>query len=139
MAYQILDEPRPGKRANLVVDPSGILLASMVIPLLWQPPLHGRFWLPFLWLLANSWFMGSPTFRRELRTSITSLILLALIPFLSSALMSTTPTQENIDTVVPYIRVLMFGFFFFSLYYVATMQAGPYAIFTYLRPVHDSA
>ncbi len=133
MSYQILDEPKPGKQANLVVDPTGILLASIVIPLLWTPPMYGRFWIPFLWLIANSWFMGSPTFRKELFTSIFSLVLLALIPFISIALLGALQMDEHLQAAAPYVRITMNAFFFFSLYYVVAMQASAYAIFSYLR------
>ena len=57
MTYVVPDEPQPEHLADLVVRPSGPLLASM---------LCGA-WLAWPWFAVNTIAMGSPTRRTELR------------------------------------------------------------------------
>lgn len=54
-SYHIIDEPKRGALANLVVDPFWPLLATMLV--------GGGFGLA--WLAFNAWAVGSPTRVRE--------------------------------------------------------------------------
>jgi hypothetical protein len=55
MSYRILDEPRPGALARVVVNPLWPLLAVML----------GGAWLGWPWFVLNAWAVGSPTRLRE--------------------------------------------------------------------------
>ncbi|MDZ7904263.1 MAG: hypothetical protein U5L01_17805 [Rheinheimera sp.] len=46
-SYRIIDEPRLKKSQQLIVDPTLIFFAAMLVPMLVEIPLWGKFWLPF--------------------------------------------------------------------------------------------
>jgi hypothetical protein len=137
VTYQIIDEPKPGKREQLVVDPTVILFLSIFIPLFWSPPLNGRFWIPFVWILANGWFMGSPTLRKEIGIALLTILAMVMLPFLSATVLETLALGISMADVVPYLRIVLFGMFFLGLYYIVFIQSVPYSIIKYLRELHE--
>ncbi|WP_157678255.1 hypothetical protein [Oleiphilus messinensis] len=131
--YQIIDEPKPRAYENLVTDPLAIFFVCMFVPFLWMPPLLGKYWIPPLWLLLNSFFMGSPTFKKEvLIVALGTIGLFAL--FVGFGVLADRTDQELFtEQFAPYLRVLAQAGFFFTLYLIVTKQAGPYEIHKYLK------
>ena len=54
--YRLLDEPRPGRAAQLAVEPMWILLGTML----------GGVWFGWPWFVLNAIAVGSPTRVREI-------------------------------------------------------------------------
>src|SRR5688500_9955283 len=67
--YHLLDEPSPGRLANLVVNPFWPVLALMLT--------GGIIGWP--WLVLNSLAIGSATKTREIALVITSIVLVVLL------------------------------------------------------------
>lgn len=132
--YEIIDEPhvKPwGER--FILDPTIILFAAIIIPLFLPLPLYGRFWIPILWLILNGYALGSSTFGKEIATlvvgAIVWLALLYGVSYLTSTEMFGMPTER----VAPYLRILLFGIFFLTLYLVVFRQARSYELYKYIR------
>ncbi len=73
-SYRILDEPRPGRLAQLAVDPMWPLFGFM----------FGGAAFAWLWFIVNGLALGSPTQRREVLLALggfAGVILLALFIF----------------------------------------------------------
>lgn len=131
--YQIIDEPKPKKYARLIVDPLAILFVSIIVPAFWMPPFMGKFWIPIVWILANGYFMGSPTFKKEVLIAIIGGLSLIALAFLMGYILSTYHQPNIVESIGPYFRVLMQGTLFFTLYLIVFKQASPYAIHEYLK------
>ncbi len=133
--YQIIDEPKPGAFEQYILDPSIILFLSIVVPLFWIPPFHGRVWIPLIWLWANGYFLGSPTLKKEISFGILGLLSLILTLVLFSQLSITWLPKESL---VAYLRTILFGIFFFTLYMIVSLQSAPYAIHQYVKEQNQS-
>mgnify|MGYP000232159733 CR=1 FL=1 len=132
-SYQIIDEPKPKSYERFVVDPLAILFVSIIVPLFWVPPLMGKFWIPVIWILANGYFMGSPTLKRELLIAVLGLIGFLILVFAIGFIVSHYNQPDIADSIGPYFQILMQGTFFFTLYLIVFKQAAPYAIHQYLK------
>lgn len=131
--YRIIDEPEAKSWAEqLIVDPIVILLAAILVPLFWQPPLFGRFWIPMLWIVFNGYALGSPTLGKEIRTLVGGLAawFLLLVPY--RALMVSGTTSWTQAQVIPYVVILQFGVFFLAMYLVVFRQSTSYALYRYV-------
>lgn len=131
-SYRIIDEPRLNKSQHLIVDPTLILFAAMLVPMLVNIPLYGKFWLPFLWLMLNSFFLGSPTFWRECVYSVLGICAIAGV-YLGYGYGIKTEVFASPKDVAPYVRVLLNAVYFISLYLVVFTQTGPFSIYQYVR------
>ena len=128
--YHIIDEPKPKRHERFIVDPLGIFFVSVFVPLFWMPPLLGKFWIPIIWLLANSYLLGSPTFRKEIVIAVLGCLSFVGV-WLSIGFI--TQNKEQLTTIVPYIKVLTQAVFFFTLYMIVFQQAGSFAIHEYVK------
>ena len=122
MTYQIIDEPKQRKADYLIVPPILILLASIFLPYYIAP----------IWLLVNSYLLGSPTFRRELIIIIVGSLLLAVFA-LGSVYLLQQQGEELLERFSPYIRLTSRAGYFFMLYWVIALQNAPYELFNYIR------
>ncbi len=131
--YFIIDEPKYKLAHRFVVNPVGILLAAMILPLVFPKiPLYGKFWLPFVWLMLNGYWLGSPSFWRELVYAIGGLAIVAVLFFaFGYGIKTELITAPN--TAAPYLRVLVNGIFFAALYCVVLTQSVPFAIYEYVK------
>ncbi|KZY70715.1 MULTISPECIES: hypothetical protein [unclassified Oleiphilus] len=132
-SYQIIDEPKPRAYENLVADPLAIFFVCMFVPFLWVPPLLGKYWIPPVWLLLNSFFMGSPTFKKELLIVVLGIIGLFSLFFGFGVLANLNGQEVFKEQFGPYLRVLAQAGFFFTLYLLVSKQARPYEIHKYLK------
>lgn len=131
--YSIIDEPKIKLGHRFIVNPTAILLAAMVLPIVFRKiPLFGEFWLPFVWLAFNGYWLGSPSFWRELFFAVCGLGAVAGVFFaFGYGIKADVISAPN--TAAPYMRVLVNGIFFTALYCVALTQSAPYAIYEYVK------
>lgn len=132
--YRIIDEPQSKAWGeHFIVDPTVILFAAFIVPLFWDPPFLGRYWIPPLWLIANGYLLGSATLGKEILTILGGMVawvgvLLVTAFTVNSGLISA----ENIS-VNDYMRIIQFGVFFLMLYLVIFQQSRSYQLFDYVR------
>lgn len=132
-SYHIIDEPKIKLAHRFIVNPTAILLAAIVLPIIFQNiPLYGKFWLPFVWLALNGYWLGSPTFWREVLYAVLGL-LCVVASFLAFGYGIKIQLIEAPNTAAPYLRVLVNGIFFATLYCVAFTQSVPYGIYEYVK------
>ncbi|MAM86505.1 MAG: hypothetical protein CME36_04235 [unclassified Hahellaceae] len=129
--YDIIDEPKPRLQENFIVDPTAIFFVSVFLPLLWVPPLQGQYWLPFVWVIANGYLLGSPTLKKEIGISIAGI--LVWLGFSIGAVYLTEFVGFALEATAPYIRILSKGIFFLALYLVVLKQSAPYAVYRYVK------
>ncbi len=138
-SYTIIDEPRAKAQDKLITHPVVILLVAMILPLFWNPPYLGRFWMPFVWLIMNGYLLGSPTLKKEVVYSLIGLALLIAIPFAVSLLFSLQLTWfPSAEFILPYMQIMMSAVFFLFLFLVVNTQAVPYEIFSYIQEQNQS-
>ena len=128
--YHIVDEPNFGTHHKLIVNPLLILFVSIFLPIIWMPPFMGKFWMPFVWLIVNSYLLGSPTFWKECLLSIGSAVTLIAVLFVS---LMVVKSNVGIEHVGPYLRLGMQATLFLFLYLVVFMQMKPYSIYEYIQ------
>lgn len=131
-SYRIIDEPKVKITQQLIVNPIAVLLAAILVPMFTDIPLYGKFWLPFAWLIINSYLLGSPTFWRELFYSTMGLLVIAatFIGF-GYGIKVNAITSPNI--LAPYLRVLVNALYFIALYLVVFTQSVPFSIYEYVK------
>jgi len=130
--YQIIDEPKPSRWAKFIVNPVAILLVAMLLPLMWTPPLAGRYWMPLLWLLVNGFILGSASWKKELIFSIVGG--LAMLVCVYGALFYFQQFDpEGLPQAAPYIRIVLNGVLFLSLYLVVFTQSTSYQLYQYIH------
>jgi hypothetical protein len=128
--YHIVDEPNFGPHHKLIVNPLVILMVSIFLPLVWVPPFMGKFWMPFVWLVVNSYLLGSPTFWKECLISVGSAITLLAVFFVSIIVVNS---HVEIERAGPYIRLGLMATLFLFLYLVVFMQMKSYSIYEYIQ------
>ncbi|MBH1971712.1 hypothetical protein FK216_09930 [Moraxellaceae bacterium AER2_44_116] len=132
-SYHIIDEPKTRTADYLIVNPIIILLAAMFVPLVWTPPLLGKFWLPLLWVGMNSYLLGSPTFKKELAIMVGGTVLFIMVIIATEFIRQAfTPILKSSQTA-PYLRIALQAVFFATLYFVVFLQAAPHAIYEYIK------
>ncbi|MCF6299961.1 MAG: hypothetical protein L3J52_02415 [Proteobacteria bacterium] len=129
--YIIVDEPKVKFFENLIVNPVVILFAAMIVPMLFNIPFYGRWWLPFVWLIFNGIALGSPTLKKEI-----VYVLFGLLVLLGFFLLIGFLAQQNIQSrfsIFDYLIIVMYGMFFLFLYLVVFLQDAPYQIYQYVK------
>ena len=116
--YIIIDEPGLSPIAHIVLNPLVILFATLIIPIIWNPPALGRFWMPYIWLLLNGYALNSATWAKEWVICIAGIILMCLI-WLSIAL-AVDHKEVNATWLL-------------CLYYAVFTQSTSYELFEYMR------
>ena len=132
--YKIIDEPttKPWGE-NFVVDPIIILLAAILVPLLWNPPALGRFWLPLVWLILNGYALGSSTLGREIGYMALGIVGWYAVLRITSAIIGTGYVTLPVADVYDYVIIAQFGIFFLTMYLVVFKQSQSYHLFRYIR------
>lgn len=130
--YHIIDEPKVKMAQHLIVNPTAILLAAMLIPIFVSVPLYGKFWLPFVWLIGNGYLLGSPTFWRESLYSMVGMLAIA-VAFLGFGYGVQMGSISSPNQLVPYLRVLTNALYFIALYLVVFTQSRPFLVYEYVR------
>lgn len=132
--YQIIDEPktRPALE-KFIVDPTVILFVSILVPLFWNPPALGRFWMPAVWLIFNGYALGSQTLAKEIVTLLLGAVGLFALLSGSTALTNSGVLAYDFADVMPYLTTLTFGVFFLTLYGVVFRQSSSYALYEYVH------
>jgi hypothetical protein len=130
--YRIIDEPKTKIANQLIVNPIAILLASIFVPLFVNIPLYGKFWLPFVWLIINSYLLGSPTFWRECFFSIIGLLFI-LCAFVGFGYGIKTEIISSPNRWSAYFRILVTAFYFVAIYIVVFTQLIPFSIYDYVK------
>lgn len=128
MSYHIIDEPKPRMYENLILDPVIILFLSIIVPLFWNPPMAGKFWIPLLWLISNGFLLGSPTLRREIGFAFGGAVLLFITFYGLGVAISNEFKQA-----VPYLIIILHGILFLTLYMIVFAQTSAYGIHEYLK------
>ncbi len=132
--YEIIDEPRTkpwGER--LIVDPIIILFAAILVPLIWQPPLLGRFWMPVIWLIVNGYALGSSTLGKEIRTIVRGTLGWLGVLYGTLMIMKHASLPLSKEDIIQYTVIVQFGVFFLTLYLVVSRQAQGYELYKYMR------
>jgi hypothetical protein len=129
--YDIIDEPNLKPWSRFIVNPIIILFAAIIVPMFWSPPYLGRFWLPFVWLLINSWLLGSPTIKKEIFFIVIGLILMSGI-FYGMYFVISNGIQFKFS-FLNYMGVLLNAVMFLFIYLVVFLQNQPYEIYEYFR------
>ncbi|GGY83344.1 hypothetical protein GCM10011613_30290 [Cellvibrio zantedeschiae] len=130
--YRIIDEPKVKIDQQLIVNPVVILFAAMLVPLFVTIPFHGKFWLPFIWLIMNAYFLGSPTFWREFCYSLIGLFAIAGV-FIGFGYGIKTEVITSPNKLAPYMRVLVNAIYFIALYLVVFTQSVPFSVYEYVK------
>lgn len=130
--YHIVDEPKGSQLDKLVVNPIIILFAAIFIPIFITLPFDGRWWMPFAWLAINGYLLGSPTLKNEILISILGVLsLYGLLEIF--ILLSQQDFFSGMKSFVQYVRIILNGVLFLTMYLVVFKQSVPYEIFTYMR------
>ncbi len=132
--YRIVDEPRVKPWAeNLIVDPFIVLFVAIFLPIFWDPPFMGRFWMPLVWLLINGFALGSSTLAKEVIYSVAGLsagvLMVGAVSVMVAQGIITVPTEQ----LTPFVRLALFGLFLFTLYSVVMRQSTSYQLFQYTQ------
>ncbi len=130
-AYHIIDEPKPSLYRSLVVDPIVILFSALLIPIFFELPLYGRFWMPLAWIVFNGFLLGSPSKMKE--TLIAIVGCLTFFAMHSALIYLSTINIDMARSVVPYYQIIIQGALFFTLYLIVFYQSPPYAIHQYIK------
>ena len=130
-SYQIIDEPKPTVYQNLVVNPVVVLFAALLVPIFINLPFYGRLWMPLVWGVLNGMLMGSPTKTKELVIAIAGGVVMVGLFFLAVYLAETYTEIGN--KFFPYIRTIIQGVLFFTLYLIVFYQMTPYSILEYIK------
>lgn len=131
-SYRIIDEPKVKMAQQLIVNPIAILLAAILVPIFVNIPLYGKFWLPFIWLIMNSYFLGSPTFWRECAYSIVGMLAIAAV-FIGFGYGIKIDVITSPNSLAPYVRVLVNALYFIALYLIVFTQSVPFSIYQYVK------
>lgn len=131
-SYRIIDEPKVKMAQQLIVNPVAVLLAAILVPIAVNIPLYGKFWLPFVWLMLNSYFLGSPTFWRECFYSVFGMFAIAGI-FIGYGYGIKIDAITSPNSLAPYVRVLVNAVYFIALYLVVFTQSVPFSIYEYVK------
>ena len=132
--YRIIDEPKSKPWGEkLIVDPIFILLAAILIPLVWNPPYLGRFWMPSVWLFVNGLALGSSTLGKEIRALLAGGLLCLAVFYLSMLIPRWSNGLVTLQDILPYARIILFGVFFMTIYLVVFQQGRSYQLFQYVR------
>ena len=131
-SYRIIDEPKVKMAQQLIVNPVAILLAAMLVPIFLTIPLYGKFWLPFVWLIVNGYFLGSPTFWRECIYSLFGILAIAGI-FIGYGYGINTDAITSPNSLAPYLQVLVNGVYFSALFLAVFTQTVPFSIYEYVK------
>ena len=122
--YTIIDEPRTRPWGEkLVVDPVIVLLAAMLVPLFWNPPYMGRFWLPVLWLIFNGAALGSSTLKKEVGLFLKGGLLFVAVFHIAIMLPTWSDRRLSVEAILPYSQIAFFAVFFMTLYLVVFEQS----------------
>jgi len=129
-AYTIVDEGQRSRFSSLAIEPLIILFLSMLVPAAYKP-------LVLVWLLANAWFLGDASRWKQLRLVALVVVgvvlsILGLGSYMANMLDAQTATAIAGD-VQPYVRLAIYGLFFWLLYRLTTYQAMPYALHEFLN------
>ncbi len=130
--YHIIDEPNVKMAQHLIVNPIAIVLAAMLVPLFVSIPLYGKFWLPFIWLIINSYLLGSPTFWRECFYSIFGMLAIAGT-FIGFGYGIKTDIISSPTSLSPYLQVFVNALYLIGLYLVVFTQSVPFSIYQYVK------
>ncbi|MEO1482645.1 MAG: hypothetical protein AAFU77_11105 [Myxococcota bacterium] len=125
--YRILDEPSAKPWGEkLIVNPIGILFISMVLPVFWEPPALGRFWMPLAWLMLNGIALGSSTLKKEF-------LAMGIGTVAWFGALVAGGFYLDAERFGDYLRITLFGIFLMTLYVVVLHQNRSYELFTYLN------
>ncbi len=131
--YQIIDEPKTKAFEHLIVNPIVVLLVGILLPLLWMPPFYGRIWIPLVWVVVNSYLLGSPTFKSEALIAIIGGLLCLAMPFALVFGMYLFSLKAYVSASVPYIILINQAIFFLTLYLIVLKQMVPYELYQYIK------
>lgn len=133
MDYVIIDEPKVTKWENFILNPILILFISILAPLFWQPPAFGRYWIPLVWIIANGFFLGSSSLKKETLICICGMIMqIALfIGFVLYTGQQSPPLA--VSAVGVYIGIVGNGILFLTLYFSAFTQMASYELYEYMK------
>lgn len=130
--YHIVDEPKGSQFDKLVINPIIILFVAIFIPIFITLPFDGRWWMPFAWLAINGYLLGSPTLKSEVVISIVGVLsLYGLLELF--IILSQQDLFSEMKSFVQYVRIILNGVLFLTMYLVVFKQSTPYEIFTYMR------
>lgn len=130
--YRIIDEPKTKLANQFIVNPTAVLLAAMLVPLFVTIPFYGKFWLPFVWLMINSYLLGSPTFWREFFYSICGLLII-VCAFVGFGYGIKTEFISSPNRWSSYFRILVTAIYFIAMYLVVFTQLVPFSIYDYVK------
>jgi hypothetical protein len=117
--YHIPDEPRPGRLGQLVVRPSGPLLAMM---------LCGG-WLAWPWFALNAIALGSPTRRKELALCAAAVVGTAALAVIALALIDAGVIEGR--TTAELAGLTIASFKLGMAYLVHTTQSRTFDVYEY--------
>jgi hypothetical protein len=95
--------------------------------------MFGRFWIPLIWLLVNGYALGSASLRREIVTILVGVLAWLALYFGVAFTLASGIVAIPAQAVAPYLRLLLFGVFFLTLYLVVFRQSTSYQLFKYSR------
>ena len=131
-SYRVIDEPNVKSWGeHLIINPTFILFAAILVPLFVSLPWYGRFWMPLVWLTVNGVALGSATLRRELLVMWLGGLLLGIAFF--GGIWAVQHYEIRTELAIPYLRIGLFAGFFFILYFAVGYQQTSYQLFDYLR------
>lgn len=131
-SYRIIDEPKVNMAQQLIVNPLVIVLVAMLITIFASLPLYIKLWLPFIWLIFNSYLLGSPTFWRECFYSIVGVFAMAAA-FIGFGYGIKTGVISSPNSLAPYLQVLVNALYFSALFLVVFTQSVPFSIYEYVK------
>ena len=131
--YIIVDEPKARALAAFVLPPLVILLASILLPLFWQPPAMGKYWLPLVWIFFNGYVLGSSTLKKEFAVGFLGLLVMLaqFMGFLYYINLEAHPFP--VDVVGPYLRICLNATLFLTLYFVVFTQTASFELYKYMK------
>ena len=132
--YKIIDEPNlKSWGEQIIVNPIMILFAAFFVPLFWDPPLLGRFWIPAGWLIVNGVALGSASLKQEIKAIVLGALAIVGMFALFGMLSGNGVLPWSLEDAAPYLRLVLFGIFFLTLYGVVFRQCKSYELFAYIH------
>lgn len=135
--YDIIDEPKPHLLAKLVVNPTFILLAAIILPFVFSLTTYLRFGLPFGWVILNAFWMGSPARWKTVVIASIGYALTIALPYIAVFIILFFNLRDYLNITIPYIHIAIQALFFFTLYWLVFTQQSAYGIHEYLKSIRD--
>lgn len=132
--YRIVDEPNPRRFDALIINPLFIFLAAIAVPIFFPVPFVIKIIAPVIWLLLNSFFLGSPSFWKECLAGLIGVASIFGVLWAWAYFVAMVDfNHSKFGNGMQYVPILTQAGLILTLFCVVSMQSKPFAIRQYLK------